>query len=386
MMHPENTISTTAQTTARQDRLFDPVLLIVYIALLALGTVAVYSATIAYAYDGGDSLYYIRRHLVHAAFAVASLFAATLIPPWLWRRMSVPLLLAGIVLLVLPLMPYIGVELNGSNRWIRIMGLTVQCSEFAELFFIVFAAKYLTEFDDLVFTNSKAGIVLGAMFLIYATLLLLEPDLGSAVVLATVLLAMLVLAGIKFRQFIVFLISGILVVAILIYIEPYRLKRLLSFTDPFADPYGAGFQLVQSLIAFGQGGWFGTGIGTSVLKLFYLPQAESDFLFAIIGEEFGFVGVVTVISLFCLLVLRSFQIAKRARTVGDIFSERLAQGIGVMFAVTAIINMGVNLGLLPTKGLALPFFSVGGTSLVASSIVFGILLSIERSLRWDHQS
>ena len=386
MMDSANTMSTEAQATALKDRIFDPVLLIVYIALLALGTVAVYSATIAYAYDGGDSLHYIRRHLAHAAFAVASLFAATLIPPWLWRKMSVPLLLAGVVLLVLPLMPYIGVELNGSKRWIRVMGLTVQGSEFAELFFIVFVAKYLAEFEELVFTNARAGVALGAMFLVYAALLLLEPDLGSAVVLATVLLAMLYLAGLKYRHFFVFFICGVLAVALLIIIEPYRLQRLLSFTDPFADPYGSGFQLVQSLIAFGQGGWFGSGIGTSVLKLFYLPQAESDFLFAIIGEEFGFVGVVTLISLFCLLVFRAFQIAKRARAVGDVFSERLAQGIGVMFAVTAIINMGVNLGLLPTKGLALPFFSVGGTSLVASSIVFGILLSIERSLRWDHQS
>ena len=364
---------------------FDPLLLVTYLLLIVFGMIAVYSATIAHAFSADDPFVYLRRSGVHILFALTAMLIFSRIPVRLWQHLAPISLIAGIALLALVLIPSIGVKLNGSTRWIEVAGLKFQPSEFAELAFLIFVADYLVTRRGYMQEFMRDLVPILAIFTVFAALLLAEPDFGSTVVLGSVLILMLILSGMRWRHTVTITGAAVLGMACLILAKSYRLERLISFIDPFGDPYDTGFQLVQSLIAFGRGEWFGVGIGNSVQKLDYLPLAGSDFLLAIIAEEMGFLGICTVIVLFVVLIWRIFHVSWSAGAAGDTFGMLLAQAIGALIAVSALVNMGVNMGLLPTKGLTLPFMSEGGTSLIAYSAALGMIFSIERSSRQESE-
>ena len=283
----------------------------------------------------------------------------------------------GLVLLILVLIPGIGRQINGSYRWIQLGPVTLQASEPVKLFVIAFMAAYLVRQNESVRINFFGFFKPVILLTMIAGLLLIEPDYGACVVLFGAALGMLFLAGVPAMRFFswgMVAVSSLISLAIL---SPYRLQRLMSFTDPWQDPYDSGFQLTQALIAFGRGDWFGLGLGSSVQKLFYLPEAHTDFLFAVLGEELGIAGTITVILVFSFIVWRSFIIASEAESAGKFYSAYFAYGVGLIIGIQAFINIGVNLGVLPTKGLTLPLMSYGGNSLVITCLMLGILLRID---------
>ena len=364
---------------------FDPPLLITFLLLIVFGMIAVYSATIAHAFSIDDPFVYLRRSGMHIFLALIAMLIFSRIPVRLWQHLAPVSLITGIALLILVLIPSIGVKVNGSARWVEVAGLKFQPSEFAELAFLIFAADYLATRRGYMQEFLRDVVPILAIFIVFAILLLAEPDFGSTVVLGSVLILMLILSGMRWWHTVTITGAAILGMACLILVKSYRLERLTSFIDPFDDPFDTDFQLVQSLIAFGRGEWFGVGIGNSVQKLDYLPLAGSDFLLAIIAEEMGFLGICTVIVLFVVLIWRIFHVSWSAEAAGDTFGMLLAQAFGALIAVSALVNMGVNMGLLPTKGLALPFMSEGGTSLIAYSVALGMIFSIERSSRQESE-
>lgn len=372
----------------RQPRVwrFDPLLLVIYLLLVSFGMIAVYSATIAQAFETGDSFAFLRSNLVHIGLAIFAMVVVSFVPVRIWQNLTPLFLVGGIVMLSLVFVPQLGVEINGSTRWINLGGWNFQPSEFAELAFLLFAADYLASrrHDMSDFFRDVLPILI--IYLIFAGLLLLEPDFGSAVVLGGVLFGMLFVSHMRWSHIWILAGIGLLGLVTLILLEDYRIDRLTSFLNPWEDPYGKGFQLVQSLIAFGRGEWYGVGVGNSVMKLFYLPYAGSDFLLAIIAEELGFVGICTVILLFTILIWRIYYIARLAQYVGDKYAFTVAQAIAMLIAISALINMGVNMGVLPTKGLTLPLMSEGGTSLIAFSAALGIIFSIDHNCRRRLQS
>ena len=364
---------------------FDPLLLVTFLLLIVFGMIAVYSATIAHAFSANNPFFYLRRSGVHILFALTAMLIFSRIPVRLWQHLAPVSLITGIALLILVLIPSIGVKLNGGMRWVEVAGLRFQPSEFAELAFLIFVADYLVTRRGYMQDFMRDVVPILVIFIVFATLLLAEPDFGSTVVLGSVLILMLILSGMRWRHTVTVTGAALLGMAALILAKSYRLERFISFIDPFGDPYDTGFQLVQSLIAFGRGEWFGVGIGNSVQKLDYLPLAGSDFLLAIIAEEMGFLGICTVIVLFVVLIWRIFHVSWSAGAAGDTFGMLLAQAIGALIAVSALVNMGVNMGLLPTKGLTLPFMSEGGTSLIVYSAALGMIFSIERSSRQESE-
>lgn len=346
--------------------------------LVLLGLVMGYSASISLQMDGmGGGI--LMRQLGHTSLAVVVAFAVWKTPLKFWQVSGKYLLTIGILLLVAVLV--VGVEINGSRRWISLGLFTVQPSEMAKLFMVIYLACYLTRKHETLGEFKTGILIVGMVLAVYAVLLLMEPDFGSFVVIALTAGLMLFLAGIRFHYFLGCIVAGGATFAALIVVSPYRMERFISFMAPFADPYGKGFQLVQALIAHGRGGWTGAGLGESVQKLDYLPMANSDFLFSVIGEEMGFVGISLVLSLFTLFYWRVFIIARRAEQTGQLFAARLAQGIGLLVVLQAMINAAVNLGALPTKGLTLPFMSSGGTSLVANLMAASLLLVVDRDSR-----
>ncbi len=374
----------TPEAPAASGRFFDPFVLAAYLSLIAVGAIAVFSATIAQAYEQADAFYYLRKQILYILLSLGTMLTMSTVPTRLLRRLAPVLLAVSIAALVLVVIPGIGIELNGSRRWLTVFGLRLQPSEISELGIVIFVAWHLTRPGYRPYAGGLRNFPFAVVILavVSAVLLLLEPDLGSAFVIGFTAVTMLFLSGVRKAHIAAIAAVGLIALTILIVTEPYRLVRLTSFINPWADPWGNGYQLTQSLIAFGRGELLGTGIGTSVQKLFYLPHAGSDFLLAIIAEEFGFAGIALVVLVFATLVWRIFQVSWKARAKGDHFGATLAQGIGLLLALAALINMGVNTGLLPTKGLALPFMSIGGTSIVAYSAAIGIVLAIEREARY----
>lgn len=369
---------------------WDPWLLGSVLTLLALGLVMVHSASVAYAERShGLSSYYLIRHGASvAAGLVAMALAAHTRIRW-WEAGGPYLLLGGLALCVAVLLPGVGVQVNGSTRWLRLGPVTLQPSELMKLFMVVYVAGYLVRRQDELKRFTRGILVVSLVVAVVGMLLLQEPDLGSVVVICLAVLAMLFLGGVRFGHFALVLTAGVGGMVALTLISPYRLERVTSFLDPWADPFGSGFQLTQALIAFGRGQWLGAGLGASVQKLFYLPAAHTDFLFAVIAEELGLLGVLAVIVLFAVITLRAFAIARAAADAGLDFGARLAQGLGLLLACQAMINMGVNMGMLPTKGLTLPFVSYGGSSLLVCCTAAGLLLRIEREarlVRWGHEA
>ena len=378
-----NAADTLQARRALGDANYDRVLMMTVAALLCAGIVMVYSASIATDSTTLElNFHHLFRQLLHVVLGALLLVIAALIKlEWLQRAARV---LLGLALLLLGavLLPGVGVEVNGGLRWIDIGGVRMQPSEVMKIAVVIYFADYFArKRDDLERFRVgvlNAGLVVGVI----GILLLLEPDFGTIAVIVVTVAAMMFLAGVRFLHFFAGLsVAGALMTA-LVWMEPYRIKRLLSHRDPWADPFDGGFQLVQALIAIGRGEWFGVGLGSSIQKLFYLPHAGTDFLIAVIGEELGAVGIFAVLILYGLLLWRAFAIAGRALAQGHHFAGFLAQGIGLLLALQAAIHIGVNTGLLPTKGLTLPLMSYGGSSLLSSMAAVGLLFSVDRHTRY----
>lgn len=348
--------------------------------LACIGVIMVASASLGVAEATfGYPFYFFMRHLFYVLLGVSSAIVVVNIPMHVWQRFSWHLLAFSFVLLVLVLIPHVGKRINGSARWLGLGPFTIQPSEIGKFAVVLFMAGYLVRRQHEVRTTYIRGF-LRAMFIVglAITLFLSEPDFGASLVLMTAVMGMLFLAGAPMVQFgglVAFVVAG--GIAAIIF-EPYRLRRVLSFTDPWDDAYGSDYQLSQSLIAFGRGDWFGVGLGHSVQKLFYLPEAHTDFVFAVYAEEFGLVGVTLLIALFWVLIQSGLKIGRRAEQAGKLFEAYLAYGISFLITMQAVINIGVNTGFFPTKGLTLPLVSYGGSSLIVVFAMLGILLRIDR--------
>lgn len=364
---------------------YDQGLVWVTLILLGLGLVMVYSASIALAEadkaTGHQSTYFLIRQALFIVISLGAGLMAFQVPTTMWQKMAPYLFLTGIGLLVLVLIPGVGRNVNGSQRWLSLFIINLQPSEFMKLFAAIYVADYTIRKSAVMDSFTKGFLPMVFVMLLVGWLLLREPDFGAFAVIAAISISILWLGGINGRIFAGLLTLLPIAIVGLIWSSPYRLQRVIGFMDPWADPFGKGYQLSHALIAFGRGEWFGVGLGASVEKLLYLPEAHTDFLLAVIAEELGFVGVMVVIALFAWLILRAFGIAKEAIGNERYFSALLAQGIGVWMGVQGIINMGVNMGLLPTKGLTLPLLSFGGSGILANCIALAVLLRID----WENR-
>lgn len=360
---------------------YDQGLLWVTLILLGLGLVMVYSSSIAIAEAdravGHNSSYYLVRQAIFLVISLSAAFVAFNIPVAWWQKMAPYLFLLGLALLVLVLIPGIGRVVGGSRRWLSLFVINLQPSELMKLFAAMYVADYTVRKAAVMNSFTKGFMPMLLVMLLVGGLLLREPDFGAFAVIAAISISILWLGGINARIFVGLIILLVVGFVFLIWSSPYRLERVIGFMDPWADPYGKGYQLSHALIAFGRGEWFGVGLGASVEKLLYLPEAHTDFLLAVIAEELGFVGVATVVGLFTWIVIRAFGIGKEAIANERYFGALLAQGLGVWIGVQGIINMGVNMGLLPTKGLTLPLLSFGGSGILANCIAMAILLRID---------
>ena len=350
-------------------------LLGITLLLVALGLVMVMSASVSIAdRQMGDSFYYFWRQ--SAFVTVGLLFGYSILQVRLvyWERLGPYFLLIGFVLLIAVLI--VGREVNGSVRWLAMGPFNLQPSELIKLFMVVYMAGYLVRRGDEVRNSINGFLKPMALVAVIGMLLLLEPDFGAAVVITATVLGMMFLAGVRLWQFgILFAVMSAALAALAVS-SPYRVERMTSFVNPWANPFDSGYQLTQALIAFGRGEWFGVGLGGSVQKLFYLPEAHTDFLFAVLAEELGLLGAVMVIVLFAVLVWRAFVIGRSAMQDSNYFGAYLSFGIGLWLGMQAFINLGVNMGVLPTKGLTLPLMSYGGSSIVVSCMACALLLRV----------
>ena len=355
------------------------------VLLLSLGLVMVYSASIAMAeaekMTGYRTHYFLMRHAIYLVVGVVAACIAFQIPVALWQRMALPLFVIGGLLLIAVLIPGIGLKVNGSRRWLSLGIVTMQPSEVMKLLVVIYAADYTVRKAAFMHDFKKGFLPMLIVMAATGALLLMEPDYGALVVITSIAVTILFLGGLNWRVFAGLI--GLLAVAFVVMIisSPYRLQRFAGYMDPWADAYGKGYQLSHSLIAFGRGEWLGVGLGGSVEKLFYLPEAHTDFLLAVIAEELGFLGICAVLALFGFLIFRAFAVGREAMMREKYFAALVAQGIAVWLAVQAFINMGVNMGVLPTKGLTLPFLSYGGTGIVVNCVAVAVLLRIDAENR-----
>jgi cell division protein FtsW len=360
---------------------YDQILLWVTFILLGLGLVMVYSASIAIAEAdkdvGNNSMYYLVRQSIFICIGLAAGFMSFQIPIAWWQKMAPYLFLFGLFLLILVLIPGVGRNVNGSQRWLSLFVINLQPSELVKLFSAMYVADYAVRKAPQMDSFVKGFLPMVAVMVLVGFLLLREPDFGAFAVVVAISISILWLGGINAKIFAALLGTLPFAIYFLIWNSPYRLQRVIGFLDPWADPFGKGYQLSHALIAFGRGEWFGVGLGASVEKLLYLPEAHTDFLLAVIAEELGFVGVLTVLGLFVWIVIRAFGIGKEAVANERYFAALLAQGLGVWIGVQAIINIGVNMGVLPTKGLTLPLLSFGGSGILANCIAMAVLLRID---------
>lgn len=368
----------------RTELQIDPVLSTIVLTLLLGGFVILASASISISDNvAGDPFFYVQRQLLAAIIGAAAGGICLFIPMRLWQSLGPLMLVAGLALLIVVLIPGIGYEVNGSTRWVRVGFMNLQVSEPARLCFLMYLAGYLVRRNKAL-REEFTGFLHPMLVLTLACVLLLkEPDFGAAIVLLATALTMLFVAGARIRDFVVFFSTAVLAMVALAITSPYRMKRLTGFLDPWADPFDSGFQLTQSLIAIGRGEWFGVGLGDSVQKLFYLPEAHTDFVFAVFAEEFGLLGSLVLIALFLALLWRIFKLGIRAADAERFFEAYIAIGLGTWLGLQAFINVGVNMGLLPTKGLTLPLISYGRSSLIITMICVGLLLRIHHELAVD---
>ena len=351
----------------------DTITLGLWFALLLIGVAAVGSASMEksmtqYHYAFG----YLLRHCIFVSVAIVAALATFTVPLKQWLKYGRLAFLIGLLLLALVLFAR---PVNGARRWLELHFFTVQPSEVMKVFYVLFLARHLS----LIGTNIvNLGPLFGVLALLALTsfLMVLEPDFGSAVVLSATTFGVLFLAKARLKHLGSLGALALVAMALLIMFQPYRMARVFAFTDPWAAQYGSGYQLTQALIAFGRGSWLGLGIGDSIQKLFFLPEAHNDFLFAVIAEETGLVGATIVIALLLALAVRVLMVGRAAEGRGQKFSAYIAYGVGVLIAVQTLINVGVNTGLLPTKGLTLPFISYGGNSLIISGVFIGLVLRV----------
>ncbi len=357
-------------------------LLLSILALVGLGLVMVTSASLASAdRTYGSAFFFLFRHGIALGLALLAGLLVFRVPIRWWERFSIPLFFLGIGLLVLVLVPGIGRSANGATRWIPLGPLNLQSSEFMKFFAVLYLAGYLDRQNEQVVYRAWAFLKPMALIALAAVLILAQPDFGTTAVLLATVLGMLFLGGVQVRFFFGLILSVSLAMVALVLSSPYRLARVTSYLHPFEDPFNTGFQLSQALIAFGRGGWFGVGLGNGIQKQFYLPEAHTDFIMAVIGEELGLAGVLLVLALFAFIVWRAFQLGFSAHRLGYPFHALLAMGFGLGLGLQALINVGVNVGLLPTKGLTMPFLSYGSNSLIVAFMIAGVLLRIDYELR-----
>ena len=364
---------------------YDEFLVWLVLALLMFGLVMVYSASIdtaaANVHTGYNGAFFLIRQTGFVAVGLACGYAAFRVPVYQWQRSAVWIFVGGLVLLALVLIPGIGRSVNGSQRWLPLGIINLQPSEIMKLAAVLYAADYTVRKAAFMHNFKQGFLPMLIAVLTTGALLLREPDFGAFVVILAIAMTTLFLGGLNLRIFIGLLALSVIGFIGLIWSSPYRLQRITGFMDPWSDPYGKGYQLAHALIAFGRGQWFGLGLGRSVEKLFYLPEAHTDFLLAVIAEELGLLGVAVAIGLFGLLVIRAFRIGREAAQQERHFCALTAMGIGVWLGVQAGINIGVNVGLLPTKGLTLPLMSYGGSGVVTNCIALGILLRVDHETR-----
>jgi cell division protein FtsW len=361
---------------ARRGPAIDGPTLVLVLSILLLGLVMVTSASITIAGRDGDAFAFLERQLLLVLIGAVAAAVTFAIPTARLEQLALPLLLLAVLLLGVVLVPGLGHVVNGSRRWLRLAGMNFQVSEAARVLVLIYVASYAVRYEAALRSGLpglfKPLALLGAV----ALLLLLEPDFGAASVLFITGFGVLFLAGARWRWMLSMLLAAGGCMTLLVMFSSYRMRRMTAFMDPWADPFNSGFQLTQSLIAIGRGGLFGVGLGASVQKLFYLPEAHTDFLFAVLAEELGLVGVAVTLGLFLALAWRAFVIARRAHEAGLKFQSYLASGFGLWLGVQAFINVGVNMGVLPTKGLTLPFMSYGRSSLIVTLAWLGVLLRV----------
>ncbi len=366
-------------------RELDPLLIWSAAALLLFGVVMVFSSSIATAEGNRFTHYQPTFFLVrHVVFLLIGLTAGAMVfqvPIGTLQKLAPALFAVGVVLLLLVLIPHVGRDVNGARRWIGFGFANLQPSELMKLGVALYAADYTVRKLGDMKSFRRGFMPLAAVVLFVGFLLLREPDFGAFVVITAIAFGILFLGGINVRIFGMLIAVAIVGFVLLIWLSPYRRERILGFMDPWQDAFGKGYQLSHALIAFGRGEWFGVGLGASVEKLFYLPEAHTDFLLAVIAEELGFVGVLAVITLFAILVQRAFVIGRQAHLIERHFAGLVAQGIGIWLGVQSFINMGVNMGLLPTKGLTLPMMSFGGSGILANCVALAVLLRIDWETR-----
>ena len=359
----------------------DTVLLTLGATLISIGVIAIASASIEYGdFHFGNPWHHTQRHAAYLMLAITLGALAYMAPAASVQRLSPWLLFLAVALLILVMIPGIGREVNGAQRWLPLGVITLQPSEFAKLAVLLYAAGYLVRQEEAVRHHWSGLAKLIAILSVVAALLLLEPDFGATVIIVGVVVGMTFLAGAKLVYVLAMLAAAAMALAFLVLSAPYRMKRLTAYQDPWADPFGSGFQLVQSLIAFGQGEWWGVGLGNSVQKLFYLPEAHTDFVFSIWSEETGLIGATAMIALFVMLIARVLNIGWRVAAQHRLFEAYVCFGAALMFAGQAFVNMGASSGLLPTKGLTLPFVSYGGNSLIVNCMLLGMVLRTAGSL------
>ena len=358
----------------------DSILLGTFISLLMLGLIMVFSSTIAMGdQDLSTNTAHFWRQFAHVVVGVCLTVAVAWIPVWLWEKLSFPLL--AITLLLLLALLFVGIEVNGSTRWFSLAGFRFQPAEFAKVAIVLYTASYLTRRQAEIKKFSKGIVNIAIVVAVMGGLLLMQPDFGSFVVLTATVGLMMFLGGIRVSHTLLCLAVVAVAMFFMISLSPYRMERFIAYLDPWADPYGAGFQLTQALIAVGRGEIFGVGLGASIQKLYYLPHANNDFILAVIAEELGLIGIILVVGLYAVLLQRALMISRAAELVGRVYAARLAQGVGFLLVFQAVINIGVNLGVLPTKGLTLPFISYGGSSMLVCCIAIGLLFGVDRQNR-----
>lgn len=363
-------------------REFDLPLMWVAMVLLLFGLVMVYSASIALPdsarFSNLRTTHYLGRHLFSICVGIGCGLLAFALPMQRWQKLAPLMFVFGLVLLILVLVPGIGKVVLGARRWIS-FGISVQPSELMKLFVVLYAADYAVRKQDSIHQFKKGFLPMAAVMALIGLLLLLQPDLGAYIVIVSIAMGLLFLGGVSVRLFTGLSLTLLSTFVALIWASPWRRERIFAYLDPFDEKnaLGKGYQLSHSLIAFGRGEWFGVGLGASVEKWHYLPEAHTDFLLAVLGEELGLVGVMLVIVLFFWLIRRAFEIGRQAIALDRYFSGLVAQGLGMWIGVQAFINMGVNLGLLPTKGLTLPLMSYGGTGIMINCVTIAILLRVD---------
>jgi cell division protein FtsW len=372
-----SSLAATAGTSAKgRSTALDGPFVLLTASIVLLGLIMVASASIGTTASGSDPFAYLERQLAQVLIGVGCATLAFCIPTATLDKISLALLLLAALLLVLVLIPGLGHIVNGSRRWLRFASLNFQVSEAARVLTLIYIASYAVRREEAI-GASFGGVARPIILLaVMGALLLAEPDFGAASVLMLTGFGILFIAGARLRWVLLMLLLAAGAMTLLVLFSSYRMRRLMTFLDPWADPFNRGFQLTQSLIAIGRGEWFGVGLGASVQKLFYLPEAHTDFLFAVLAEELGLVGVAVTLSLFLALAWRAFVIARQAYEAGLKFGSHLASGFGLWLGVQAFINIGVNMGVLPTKGLTLPLMSYGRSSLVVTLAWIGVVLRV----------